>query len=141
MLLGHAVINTCDSMCLHPVRNPRFWYFRTQPLEDLSAAVKLPIKQRFLGNPTLGTNLGSRILAMRTGCNVVICRSRSRRSRRPGPGGLVLSLLALLLLVLVIMLAISSSTTRITLIVIIVVIIVCILSLTIIHICNATRVV
>ena len=42
---------------LHPVRNPKFVSFRTQPLENLSAAVKLPIKQRFLGNPTLGTNL------------------------------------------------------------------------------------
>ena len=43
---------------VHPVRNPRFASFRTQPLENLSAAVKLPIKKRFLGNPTLGTNLG-----------------------------------------------------------------------------------
>ena len=40
----------------------------TQPLENLSAAVKLPIKKRFLGNPTLGTNLGQRILAMPTWC-------------------------------------------------------------------------
>ena len=56
------------ALSLHPVRNPRFVSFRTQPLENLSAAVKLPINRRFLGNPTLGTNLGSRILAMRTGC-------------------------------------------------------------------------
>ena len=53
---------------LHPIRNPSFASFRTQPLENLSATVKLPIKKRFLGNPTLGTNLGSRILAMRTAC-------------------------------------------------------------------------
>ena len=52
----------------HPVRNLRFASFRTQPLESLSAAVKLPMKKRFLGNPTLGTNLGHPILAMRTGC-------------------------------------------------------------------------
>ena len=54
---------------VHPVRNPRFASFRTQPLENLSAAVELPVTKRFLGNPTLGTNLGSRILAMRTGCS------------------------------------------------------------------------
>ena len=64
---------------VHPVRNPRFASFRTRSLENLGAAVKLPIKQRFLGNPTLGTNLGSRILAMRTGCTMmsVVCSSRS----------------------------------------------------------------
>ena len=45
-------------LAVHPVRNPRFASFRTQPLENLSAAVKLPINKRFLGNPTLGTNLG-----------------------------------------------------------------------------------
>ena len=58
-----------DPHILHPVRNPRFASFRTQPLDNLSAVVKLPIKQRFLGNPTPGTNLGQRILAMRTGCS------------------------------------------------------------------------
>ena len=65
---------------LHPVHNPRFASFRTQPLEHLSAAVKLPINKRFLGNPTLGTNLGQRILAMRTGCKV-------RREIPPQPEG------------------------------------------------------
>ena len=55
---------------LHPVRNPKLASFRTQPLENLSAAVKLPINKRFLGNPTLGQNLGWRILAMRTGCTI-----------------------------------------------------------------------
>ena len=43
--------------------------FGPNPWGNLSAAVKLPIKQRILGNPTLGTNLGQRILAMRTGCS------------------------------------------------------------------------
>ena len=38
------------------------------PWKNLSAAVKLPMKNWFLGNPTLGTNLGQRILAMRSGC-------------------------------------------------------------------------
>ena len=47
---------------------------------NLSAAVKLPIKQRFLGNPTLETNLGSRILAVRTGCST---------ARAPRQGGAV----------------------------------------------------
>ena len=61
--------DTVSYESIHPVRNPRFVSFRTQPLENLSAAVKLPIKKRFLGNPTLGTNLGQRILAMRTGCS------------------------------------------------------------------------
>ena len=74
------------NLAVHPVRNPRFASFRTQPLENLRAAVKLPIKQRFLGNPTLGTNLGQRILAMRTVCSshgpVAVCSS-SLFSRRP----------------------------------------------------------
>ena len=56
----------------YPIPITRFRSFRTQPLESLSAAVKLPIKKRFLGSPTLGTNLGQRILAMRTGCRVVV---------------------------------------------------------------------
>ena len=32
---------------VHPVRNPRFASFRTQPFENLGAAVKLPIKKGF----------------------------------------------------------------------------------------------
>ena len=67
-MLNQETHRGCCTASLHPVRNPRFASFRTQPLENLSAAVKLPIKKRFLGNPTLGTNLGSRILATRTGC-------------------------------------------------------------------------
>ena len=48
-----------------PVRNPRFGCFRIQHLGNFSAAAKLFIKNRFLCNPTLGTNLGHRILVMR----------------------------------------------------------------------------
>ena len=111
---------TQTEMFILPVRNPRFGSFRTQPLENLSAAVKLPtvsfhnfksqnfklsvsnpknkyvayvsvlsqisncqglgrknnfeilktdrITRRSLGNPTLGTNRGSRSLAVRIGC-------------------------------------------------------------------------
>ena len=40
---------------LHPIPITIFRYFRTQPVDSLSAAVKLPIKKRYLGNPTLGT--------------------------------------------------------------------------------------
>ena len=57
---------------IHPIRYPRFGSFRTQPLANLAPLRPLPIKQRFLGNPTLGTNLGQRILGMRTGCTA--CR-------------------------------------------------------------------
>ena len=53
------------SSLLHPIRILSFRSFRTPPLANLTP---LPIKQRFLGNPTLGTNLGSRILGMRIGC-------------------------------------------------------------------------
>ena len=43
------------ALCLNrPIRILRFRSFRTQPLANLSAAVNLPIKQRFLGNPTFG---------------------------------------------------------------------------------------
>ena len=40
---------------------PNPWKIVAPPSNYLS-------KKRFLGNPILGTNLGSRILAMRTGC-------------------------------------------------------------------------
>ena len=36
---------------VHPVRNPRFASFRTQPWENLSAAVKLPINKKVSGQP------------------------------------------------------------------------------------------
>ena len=53
---------------VHPIRYPRFGSFRTQTSANLAT---LPIKQRFPGNPTLGTNLGQRILGMRTGRTTV----------------------------------------------------------------------
>ena len=56
---------------LHPIRNPRFASFRTQPLESLERRRQTTYQKRFLGNPTLGTNLGQRILAMRTGCTII----------------------------------------------------------------------
>ena len=63
-----ALGNGLAGSALHPVRNPRFWSFRTQPLEICGAdSVRISLK----GKPTLGTNLGSRILAVRTGCNGV----------------------------------------------------------------------
>ena len=53
---------------LHPIPITRFRCFRTQPLESLSATVKLPIKKRFLGNPTLGTSTVRENVVMGTGC-------------------------------------------------------------------------
>ena len=52
---------------VHPIPITRFWYFGTQPLENLSAAVKPPIKKRFLGNPTLGKSLVRENIVMGTG--------------------------------------------------------------------------
>ena len=37
---------SCDAV-VHPIPITRFRFFRTQPLENLSAAVKLPIKKGF----------------------------------------------------------------------------------------------
>ena len=54
---------------VHPIRILRFWFLRTQPLANLAP---LPITKRFLGNPTLGRNLGSRILGMRIGCTMCV---------------------------------------------------------------------
>ena len=62
---------------VHPIPITRFRSFRTQPLDNLSAAVKLPIKQRFLGNPTLGTDLVRENIVMGTGCVPLLLR-RSR---------------------------------------------------------------
>ena len=54
-----------------PVRCLRFVSDWTQPLDMLSADHELVCSylstKRCLGNPTLGTNLGQHILAMRTG--------------------------------------------------------------------------
>ena len=47
--LSHNLFSGGGSWGLHPVRNPRFGSFRIQTLENLSAAVKLPIKNKFLG--------------------------------------------------------------------------------------------
>ena len=52
---------------LGPVRNPRFGSFRTKPFEILCADSEFMCyylsTKGCLGNPTLGTNLGQRILA------------------------------------------------------------------------------
>ena len=61
----HIVVHLIHIIYVHPVRNPSFASFRTQPLENLSAAVKLPIKNTCLGSPTLGEHLVTWILAMR----------------------------------------------------------------------------
>ena len=53
---------------IHPILILRFGYFQTQPLEILSAdSVHTSLKC----NPTLGTNIGQRILGMRTGCMAI----------------------------------------------------------------------
>ena len=46
-------INACIRIHtrLHPVRNPRFVLFQTQPLESLSAAVKLSFNKKVSGQP------------------------------------------------------------------------------------------
>ena len=66
---------------LHPIPITRFRYFRTQPLESLSAAVKLPINKRFLGNQTLGS-LVRESLVMGTGCRAGQRMDRVARSRK-----------------------------------------------------------
>ena len=57
-----------NALKLHPIPITRFRYVRTQPLESFSAAVKLPIKKRFLGNPTLGKSIVRENIVMGTGC-------------------------------------------------------------------------
>ena len=57
---------------LHPVRNPRFGSFRTQPLENLSAAVKLPIKTSFWATQPLEQILVREILLCELGV-IVTC--------------------------------------------------------------------
>ena len=66
ILIHHHVPSA--RIAVHPIPITRFRSFRTQPLEHLSAAVKLPIKKRFLGNPTLGNNLVRENLVMGSGC-------------------------------------------------------------------------
>ena len=61
-----------DGNSIHPIPITRFRSFRTQPLDNhLNAAVKVPIKQRFLGKPTHGTNLVRETIVMGTGCSVL----------------------------------------------------------------------
>ena len=72
--LGLNLLIQCNTVVsLHPVCCLRFGSDWTQPSDILSAdsesvCYNLSTKG-CLGNPTLGTNLGQRILAMRTGCN------------------------------------------------------------------------
>ena len=60
----------------YTVRNPRFGSFRIQSLDILGTDSEFVCyylsTKGCLGNPTLGTNLGQRILAMRTGCSSLI---------------------------------------------------------------------
>ena len=77
-----AVASECASMKaygkgIHPVCCLRFVSDWTQPLDILSTDSEFVCcylsKQRCLGNPKVGTNLGQRILAMRTGCRAMLC--------------------------------------------------------------------
>ena len=61
--------------------------------ENLSAAVKLPINKRFLGNPTLWKSLVRENLVIGTGCTRASVRVRvcvSRRWARAHPSGQVI---------------------------------------------------
>ena len=84
-------------------------------MENLSAAVKLPIKKGCLGNPTLGTNLGMRIGWMLTARLSEKLRSLSGRGGAPSGGGQ----LALALIIII-----SSSSSSIIIVIIIIIIIV-----------------
>ena len=57
---------------VHPVCCVGFVSDWTQPVDILSADIEFVSyylsTKGYLGNPTLGTNLGQRMLAMRTGC-------------------------------------------------------------------------
>ena len=58
-------------ICLvHPIPITRFWYFRTQPLENLSTAVKLPIKKKVSGQPNPWKKSHEENCVMGTGCMV-----------------------------------------------------------------------
>ena len=51
---GNAGVALVQALALYPIPITRFRSFRIQPLENLSATVKLPIKQKgCLGNQTL----------------------------------------------------------------------------------------
>ena len=66
---------------LHPVRNPRFVSFRTQRLESLSAAVKLPMNNEFWATRPLEQILDSEFLLCEPG---VSDRPRTTRTHRDG---------------------------------------------------------
>ena len=67
-MISEVLVSGVQYVAPTPSSQSKIRIFSDLTLEHLSAAVKLPIKQRFLHNPTLGTNLGQRVLAMRTGC-------------------------------------------------------------------------
>ena len=70
---------------VHLIPITRFRFLRP-PLENLSAAVKLPVKKRLLGNPTLGKSLARENTVMGTGCMLPrIAASAPSSSRRPRP--------------------------------------------------------
>ena len=48
--------------------------------------VLLPIKKRCLSNPTLGTNLGQQIVAVRTGCMMLLFQTSGFVSLSPSSG-------------------------------------------------------
>ena len=73
---------------LHPIPVTRFRSFRTQPLANLSAAVKLPIKIQTFSDPTLGTNLVRENLVMVTWCTTL----NRRRGAPPARGSMFASL-------------------------------------------------
>ena len=66
------LLYTARHVILHPICCLRFVSDWTQLLDILSADSEFMCyylaNKGCLGNPTLGTNLGQRILAMRTGC-------------------------------------------------------------------------
>ena len=88
-------------------------------MANLSAAVKLPIKKRFLGNPTLGTNLGSRILAMRTGCTGAgLRRPRHPLSMKEFLGWLLMNMIMITIVTITIHIVIMTTTIIIIIIII-----------------------
>ena len=80
-LLSAADRNLC---ILHPVRDPRFASFRTQPLENLSAAVKLPSKNDFWATQPLEQILDSEFLLCELGVPLAALTAYRLR-RQPSP--------------------------------------------------------
>ena len=77
-----CAIISITHLIVHPVRNPRFASSRTQPFENLSAAVKLPINKKVSGQPNPWNK--SWIV---TSCyvNWVYFNLQGRPRRRPAP--------------------------------------------------------